>query len=64
MWHVPPAGSLGGNGLSEAALRRLIREGGTGARGAMPAIDERTLPEASMPALIDYLRTMGVVAPS
>ncbi len=64
MWHVPPAGSLGGNGLSEATLRRLVREGRTGARGAMPAIDERTLPEAAMPALIDYLRTTGVVAPS
>jgi hypothetical protein len=63
MWRVPSGGTLGSNGLSEAALRRQVREGSTGARGAMPAIDERALPEASMPVLLDYLRRLGVVSP-
>jgi mono/diheme cytochrome c family protein len=62
MWRVPPGGTLGGNGMTEAALRRQIREGSTGARGTMPAIDERALPEPSMLVLLDYLRSLGVAA--
>lgn len=48
--------------MTEAALRRQIREGSTGARGTMPAIDERALPEPSMLVLLDYLRSLGVAA--
>jgi hypothetical protein len=63
MWRVPSGGTLGGNELSEVALRRQIREGSTGPRGTMPAIDERALPEPSMLPLLEYLRSLRVIAP-
>ncbi|MBL8683283.1 MAG: cytochrome c [Myxococcales bacterium] len=63
LWHVPTGGSLGPNERDEDEVRRQIRQGSTSARGTMPAIDERTLPESSMIALIEYLRSTRVVAP-
>lgn len=63
LWHVPTGGSLGPNERSEEVVRRQIRQGSTSARGTMPAIDERALPEPSMVALIEHLRSIRVVAP-
>lgn len=61
MWHVPTGGPLAATERAEEDVRRQIRRGSVSARSMMPPIDERTLPESSMVALIEYLRSTRVV---